>query len=96
MAKKKRKKGFACTNHQNNYETKQCERCDQYFCEECYVEDWHENFLHQFIGQKRDFVKRIYCLPCQKRVVRVRLIAYLGILLVFAIPFVLWFILLFI
>ena len=90
---RKKEKGVACVNHPDNYDTKECERCDKFFCSECYVEDWQENFLHQFIGQKRDFIKKIYCNPCQKRVLRVRVIAYLGLLALIGGPFFLWFIL---
>jgi hypothetical protein len=95
MSQKKRKlskkRGSACVNHPNNFETKKCERCHQFFCSECFIEDWHENFLSQFVGQKRDFIKKIYCIPCQKRVVRVRLLAYSGLLVLFVLPFVIWF-----
>jgi hypothetical protein len=95
MGKKTRKiskkRGVACTNHSDNFETKECERCKKFFCSDCYVEDWHESFLSQFVGQKREFVKKIYCKPCQKRVVRVRLIGYGGLLLILVLPFVIWF-----
>lgn len=87
---KKRKKGQACVNHPNNFETKECERCDNFFCEDCIVEDWSVNFFQQFIGQKRDFVQKIYCKPCYKRVVRIRMIAYVGLLVLFGGPVVLW------
>ena len=89
--KRLKKRGPACINHPANFETKKCERCKQYFCSECFVEDWHKNFLSQFVGQKRDFIKKIYCIPCQKRVVRVRLLAYSGLLILFVLPFVIWF-----
>ena len=36
---KKRKKGQACINHPNIFETKECERCDEFFCDDCIVED---------------------------------------------------------
>ncbi|MFX0084731.1 MAG: hypothetical protein ACFFAU_03580 [Candidatus Hodarchaeota archaeon] len=93
MKDKKKEKGSSCVNHPDNYDTEECERCRKFFCSECYIEDWQENFLHQFIGQKRDFIKKIYCEPCQKRVRRVRMIAYLGLLGLFVTPFVIWFIL---
>ncbi|UCE13090.1 MAG: hypothetical protein JSV04_12970 [Candidatus Heimdallarchaeota archaeon] len=99
MPKKKRKEskqGPACVNHEDRFDTEECERCHEFYCPNCYVEDWHENFLQQFVGQKRDFIQRIYCTSCQKRVVRVRLIAYIGLLLLFGTPFVLWFLLSFI
>ena len=96
MSKRKDKKkeiGPACVNHPDNYNAKECERCRKYFCSECYIEDWQENFLHQFVGQKRDFIKKIYCKPCQKRVARVRMIAYIGLLGLFGTPFVIYMIL---
>lgn len=91
--KKKKEKGHSCVNHRDNYETKECDRCQQFFCSECYTEEWQENFLHQFIGQKRDFIMKIYCIPCQRRVNRVHMIAYLGLLALFVIPFTIWLIL---
>jgi hypothetical protein len=84
------KKGQPCVNHPNNLKTEECERCHRFFCEECYVEEWHETFFQQFIGQKREIVKNIYCKPCRKRVVRIRMIAYIGILLLFFLPIILW------
>ena len=87
---KKKKTGQPCINHPDHFETKECERCNEYFCSECYVEDWSTNFFHQFIGQKRDFIQKFYCQPCRKRVVRIRVIAYLGLLLLFGGPIVLW------
>ena len=89
--KSSKKRGLACVNHSANLVTKECERCHKFFCSECYIEDWHESFLTQFVGQKRDFIKKIYCKPCQKRVVRVRLIGYSGLLIIFILPFVIWF-----
>ena len=95
MGKKARKiskkRGVACTNHSDNFMTKECERCKKFFCSDCYVEDWHESFLSQFVGQKREFIQKIYCKPCQKRVVRVRLIGYSGLLLILVLPLVIWF-----
>ncbi|MHA2306020.1 MAG: hypothetical protein ACXACU_11570 [Candidatus Hodarchaeales archaeon] len=91
--KKGKEKGYPCVNHPKNYDTEECERCQRFFCAECYIEDWQENFLHQFIGQKRDFIQKIYCIPCQKRVGRVRMIAYLGLLAIFVTPFAIWLIL---
>ncbi|MHA2225574.1 MAG: hypothetical protein ACXAC8_10250 [Candidatus Hodarchaeales archaeon] len=91
MAKKKRtkqKKELSCVNHPDRFETAECERCHQHYCSECYVEDWSVNFFQQFIGQKRNFVQKVYCEPCQKRVVRVRMVAYLGLLVLFGAPFV--------
>ncbi|MFX1282067.1 MAG: hypothetical protein ACFFB5_00365 [Promethearchaeota archaeon] len=93
MTKKKEKqlrKGHMCVNHPNNFETKECERCNEYFCSDCYIEDWSVNFFQQFLGQKRDFIQKIYCKPCYNRVMRVRMIAYLGLLLLFGGPIVLW------
>ena len=89
---KKRNTGQACINHQNDFETKECERCHEHFCPKCFVEDWSVNFFQQFIGQKQDFVQKIYCKPCQRRVVRIRMIAYIGLLFLFGGPIVLWFI----
>jgi hypothetical protein len=91
MTKFKRKiskKGTPCVNHPKNLVTQECERCHQYFCSECYVEDWHETFFHQFLAQKREVVKTIYCIPCQKRVVRVRMIAYIGFLSILLLPII--------
>ncbi len=93
MAKTKEKqhrKGRGCVNHSNNFETKECERCHEYFCPDCYIEDWSVNFFQQFVGQKRNFVKKIYCKPCRNRVIRIRMIAYLGLLILFGGPVVLW------
>lgn len=93
MAKKRsktQKKGQSCVNHPNRFETKECERCDDFFCEDCIIEDWSVNFFQQFIGQKRDFVKKTYCKPCYNRVVRIRMIAYVGLLVLFGGPIVLW------
>ncbi|MFW9905909.1 MAG: hypothetical protein ACFFFH_16425 [Candidatus Thorarchaeota archaeon] len=87
---KKEKKGQACVNHPNTFETKECERCKNYFCEECIIEDWSVNFFHQFLGQKRNFVHKTYCKPCYKRVVLIRMIAYAGLLALFGGPVVLW------
>lgn len=84
------KKDLACINHPANLDTKECERCHNYFCSECYIEDWHETFFQQFVGQKREMVKKIYCVPCQKRVIRVRMIAYIGLLVLFLSPVLLW------
>ena len=85
-----RKSGKPCINHSKNYDTTECERCHEYFCTECIVEDWHESFFSQFLGQKREFVKKDYCIPCQKRVVRIRLLSYIGLLALFGIPVILW------
>ncbi len=85
-----RKKGSVCVNHSGSYDTKECERCHKFFCTDCIVEDWHENFFSQFIGQKRDFIQKYYCKPCQTRVVRIRLAGYIGLLLMFGLPVVLW------
>jgi hypothetical protein len=85
-----RKQGPVCTNHKNRFDTKECERCHKFFCSDCIIEDWHENFFSQFIGQKRDFIKKNYCHPCQKRVVRIRLAGYIGLLIMFGLPVVLW------
>lgn len=86
----KTKKSHPCINHPNINETKECERCHQYFCSNCYLEDWHETFFGQFLARKREVVKTIYCKPCQKRVVRIRMIAYLGLLTLFTLPIVIW------
>ena len=85
-----RKQGPVCTNHSTRFDTEECDRCHKFFCADCSVEDWHENFFSQFIGQKRDFIKKNYCKPCQKRVVRIRLAAYIGLLLMFGLPILLW------
>ena len=85
-----KKPGKPCVNHNSNYTTVECERCHKYFCSECTVEDWHESFFSQFVGQKRSFSKKDYCIPCQKRVVRVRLFGYIGLLSLFGLPIVLW------
>jgi hypothetical protein len=85
-----KKPGVSCANHSDNYITVECERCHEFFCSECMVEDWHENFFTQFIGQKRNFSKKDYCIPCEKRVVRVRLLSYFGLLSLFGLPIVLW------
>ena len=93
MTKKKSKNlktGEVCINHPDNYETKECERCHEFFCADCITEDWSTNFFQQFIGQKRDFIQKIYCHPCRTRVVRIRVLAYLMLLLLFAGPIVLW------
>ncbi|MFX0016577.1 MAG: hypothetical protein ACFFB2_18755 [Promethearchaeota archaeon] len=87
---KNHKKGNPCINHPNIFNTQECERCHEYFCPECFIEDWSVNFFQQFIGQKRDFVQKIYCKPCQKRVTRIRMIAYIGLLLLFGGPIMLW------
>lgn len=86
-----KKAGEPCINHSDNFNTEECERCHKFFCSECIIEDWHESFLTQFIGQKREFNRKKYCFSCQKRVVRVRLIGYIGLLLLFGLPIVLWF-----
>ena len=91
--KKRKEKGQPCINHPNNYDTEECDRCQQFFCSECYVEDWQENFLQQFIGQKRNFQKKFYCYSCQRRVNRVHMIAYLGLLALFVTPILIWLIL---
>ncbi|MFX1517768.1 MAG: hypothetical protein ACFFC6_15805 [Promethearchaeota archaeon] len=88
----KRKKGQACVNHPNRFETKECERCNEFFCEECIIEDWSVNFFQQFIGQKRDFIQKTYCKPCYRRVAQIRMIAYIGLLVLFGGPIALWFI----
>ncbi|MHA2138200.1 MAG: hypothetical protein ACXABU_08435 [Candidatus Hodarchaeales archaeon] len=85
-----RKQGPVCANHTDRFDTKECDRCHKFFCTDCNVEDWHENFFSQFIGKKRDFIKKIYCHPCQKRVVRIRMAGYIGLLLMFGLPVVLW------
>ena len=85
-----KKAGQSCVNHNDNFITEECERCHKFFCSDCIVEDWHESFFTQFVGQKRAFTKKNYCIPCQKRVVRVRLIGYSGLLLLFGLPIVLW------
>ncbi len=90
---KRKEQSQPCSNHPSNADTEECERCHKFFCAECYIEDWHENFLYQFVGKKREFVKRVYCSPCQKRVQRMRLIAYLGLFILLVGPFILWFIL---
>ena len=81
-----KKQGPPCVNHPDNCNTQECERCKKFFCSECIVEDWHENFFSQFIGQKRDFIQKIYCKPCEKRVRRIRVIASVGILFLFGLP----------
>ncbi|MHA2176260.1 MAG: hypothetical protein ACXACP_01285 [Candidatus Hodarchaeales archaeon] len=85
-----KKQGPACANHPNNHNTEECERCKKFFCSDCIVEDWHENFFSQFIGQKRKYIQKIYCKPCEKRVVRIRLLANFGLLILFGLPIVLW------
>ncbi|MHA1972339.1 MAG: hypothetical protein ACTSW1_05065 [Candidatus Hodarchaeales archaeon] len=87
------KKGKPCFNHPNNFETEECERCHKFFCSECYVEDWNENFYQQFLGKKREFIKRIYCKSCHRRIIRIRIIAAAGVLALFLIPFIIWVIL---
>ncbi|MHA1995002.1 MAG: hypothetical protein ACW97Z_10710 [Candidatus Hodarchaeales archaeon] len=72
-----RKQGPVCANHTDRFDTKECDRCHKFFCTE-------------FIGKKRDFIKKIYCHPCQKRVVRIRMAGYIGLLLMFGLPVVLW------
>ncbi|MFX0170776.1 MAG: hypothetical protein ACFE9L_02540 [Candidatus Hodarchaeota archaeon] len=91
MVKEKRRisrKEPPCVNHPNNYGTKECKRCNQYFCSECYIEDWHETFFHQFLAQKREVIKTVYCKPCQRRVVRVRMIGYIGFLIILTLPLI--------
>ena len=84
------KSGKPCVNHKTRYDTVECERCHEFFCPDCVVEDWSENFLLQFVGRKRDFIKKDYCILCEKRVVRVRLFGYIALLLLFGLPILLW------
>ncbi|MFW9856856.1 MAG: hypothetical protein ACFFFG_17540 [Candidatus Thorarchaeota archaeon] len=90
--REKQKQGASCVNHPSRYETMECERCHQNFCSECVVEDWHETFFQQFIGEKRKMVKQVYCIPCRQRILRIRVIASIGLLTILLLPLVLWFI----
>ena len=86
----KRTKGIPCVNHPDNIETQQCERCHKYFCQDCLIEDWNENFYQQFLGKKRQFTSKTYCKACQKRVIRARLITSIILLALFMSPLILW------
>jgi len=86
----KRTKGISCVNHPDNIETQECERCHKYFCQECLIEDWSENFYQQFLGKKRQFTSKIYCRPCQKRVNRARVITSIILLTLLISPLLLW------
>ncbi|MHA2271075.1 MAG: hypothetical protein ACXACI_04375 [Candidatus Hodarchaeales archaeon] len=84
-AGKPRKKGKpvprACINHPEVSGIRRCERCGSWACRDCIEEVWHQTFLRSFIAEKRRFEKELLCPDCSRRISRIRVAAYLFVLI---------------
>jgi hypothetical protein len=71
----------ACKNHPEVSGIQRCERCGAWVCRDCIEEVWHQTFLRSFVAEKRRFEKEMLCQDCARRISRLRLAAYIFVLI---------------